>query len=203
MLSLFEAILLFAVSFGINVIPFFGPSNVFIASLAAINVDVNNFSSVLIIGVLVSLGATMARIIHYKVTPLISNRFNEKKRATFEANAAKINKHAFLLLCLTAATPFPEEPIIISLASMKYNLAKFSIAFFLGKLVITTMSAFAGNTIGGRATAWMSNTFPAWLTPEIMVTIMSTFLAIIITVILLKFDLSKLTKRFKRQNVGQ
>ncbi len=203
MLSLFEAILLFVVSFGINVIPFFGLSNVFIASLAAVNVDVNNFSSVLIIGVLVSLGATVARIIHYKVTPIISNCFNEKKRATFEANAAKINKHAFLLLCLTAATPIPEEPVIISLASMKYNIAKFSIAFFLGKLALTTMSAFAGNTIGNTATTWLRDMFPAWLSPEILLTIMSTFTAIIITVILLKLDLNKLVNRFKRKNDAQ
>ncbi|MDR2707417.1 MAG: hypothetical protein LBB87_01545 [Nitrososphaerota archaeon] len=145
----------------------------------------------------------MARIIHYKVTPLISNRFNEKKRATLEANAAKINKHAFLWLCLTAATPFPEEPVIISLASMKYNIVKFSIAFFLGKLVITTISAFAGNTIGNTMTEWISTTFPAWLTPEIMVTIMSTFLAIIVTVILLKVDLSKLTRYFKKPKTVQ
>ncbi|MCL2476121.1 hypothetical protein [Candidatus Bathycorpusculum sp.] len=203
MLSLFEAMFLFAVSFGINVIPFFGPSNVFIASLAAINVDVNNFYSVLLIGVLVSLGATVARIVHYKVIPLISNRFSEKKRAAFEANAAKINKRAFLLLCFTAATPLPEEPVIISLASMKYNIAKFSIAFFLGKLALTTISAFAGNTIGNTATTWLSNMFPAWLSPEILLTIMSTFTAIIITIILLKFDLNKLIKRFKKQNKVQ
>ncbi|MDR0318669.1 MAG: hypothetical protein LBI09_01385 [Nitrososphaerota archaeon] len=198
MLSILEAIVLFATSFGINVIPFFGPSNVFIASLAAINIDTTNFSSVLTIVFLVSLGVTAARIIHYKAIPIISNRFNEKKRATLETNAAKINKHAFLLLCMTAATPFPEEPVIISLAAMKYNIVKFSIAIFLGKLVITTMSAFAGNAIGNTVTEWISTTFPAWLTPEVMVTIMSTFLAIIVTVILLKVDLSKITSRFKK-----
>ncbi|MCL1965795.1 MAG: hypothetical protein FWF66_06600 [Candidatus Bathyarchaeota archaeon] len=198
MLSLLEAVLLFVTSFGFNIIPFFGPSNVFIASLAAINIDTTSFSSVLIIGILVSLGATVARIIHYKITPLISNRFDEKKRATLDANAAKINKHAFLLLCMTAATPFPEEPVIISLAEMKYNIVKFSVAFFLGKLAITTMSAFAGNTMGGTITEWISNTFPEWLTPEIMITIMSTFLAIIVTVILLKVDLNKLIRRLRR-----
>jgi len=199
MLTILEAVLLLITSFGINIIPFFGPSNIFIASLAAISIDITSLSSVLIIGILVSLGATMARIIHYKVTPVISRRFNEKRRATFEANASKINKYAFLWLCLTAATPLPEEPIVISLASMKYNIVKFATAFFLGKLAITTMSAFAGNTIGNTLTNWISETFPAWFTPEIMVTIMSTFLAIIVTAILLKVDLSKLTRHFKRQ----
>jgi membrane protein YqaA with SNARE-associated domain len=191
MLTLFEVILLFATSFVINIIPFFGLSNIFIAALAAVNIDITSFSSVLTIGVLVALGATIARIIHYKAIPLISSRFNEKKLTTLEANAAKINKHAFLWLCLTAATPLPEEPVIISLAAMKYNIIKFSTAFFLGKVVITTMSAFAGNNIGNIFTEWISNTFPAWLTPDILITIMSTLLAIIITVILLKVDLSK------------
>jgi membrane protein YqaA with SNARE-associated domain len=200
---MFEAIILFATSFGVNIIPFFGPSNVFIASLAAINTDITSFLSIVVIAVVVSLGATMARIIHYKATPLISSHFSEKKRATLEANAAKINKHAFLWLCLTAATPLPEEPVIISLASMKYNIVKFSAAFFLGKLALTTLSAFAGNTIGNTATEWLINTFPAWLTPEIIITIMSTVFAIILTVILLKVDLSKLTKCFRRQKAVQ
>jgi membrane protein YqaA with SNARE-associated domain len=203
MLSIFEAIILFATSLGVNIIPFFGLSNVFIASLAAINTDITSFSSIVVIAAIVSLGATIARIIHYKTTPLISNHFSEKKRATLESNAAKINKHAFLWLCLTAATPLPEEPVIISLASTKYNIVKFSIAFFLGKLALTTLSAFAGNTIGNTATEWLINTFPAWLTPEIIITIMSTVFAIILTVILLKVDLSKLAKKFRRQKAVQ
>ncbi|MCL2287612.1 MAG: hypothetical protein FWC33_00270 [Candidatus Bathyarchaeota archaeon] len=201
MLSLIEAIIIFTLSFGINIIPFFGPSNVFIASLAAINIDNTNFSVVLVIGILVALGATVARIIQYKVTPFISRRLSEEKRATLEANAAKINKRAFLLLCATAATPFPEEPIVISLASMKYNIAKFSMAYFLGKLAITTMGAFMGNTMGNLFSDWLGNVFPNWLTPEIIMTVMSTILAIIVTVILLKVDLSKLANRFRKKSV--
>jgi hypothetical protein len=52
-------------------------------------------------------------------------------------------------------------------------------------------------------TEWLSNTFPTWFTPEIIITIMSTFLAIIITVVLLKVDLSKLTRCFRRQKTIQ
>jgi membrane protein YqaA with SNARE-associated domain len=200
MLTIFEAIIIFATSFGINIIPFFGPSNVFIASLAAIKIDNTNFFSVLIIGALVALGATMARIIHYKVTPLISKHLSEQKQATLEANATKINKHAFLILCLTAATPLPEEPVIISLASMKYNIVKFSTAFFLGKLSIATISAFAGNVIGNSFSEWFSNSLPPGLSPDIALTIMSSCFAIIVTIILLKVDLGK---AFRRKKITQ
>jgi membrane protein YqaA with SNARE-associated domain len=199
MLTILEAIIIFATSFGINVIPFFGPSNIFIASLAAIKIDNTNVFSVLIIGALVALGATMARIIHYKVTPLISKHLSEQKRATLESNASKINKQAFLILCLTAATLLPEEPIIISLAAMKYNLAKFATAFFLGKLSIATISAFAGNAIGNSYTELLSSSLPTWISPDTAITIMSTCFAIIVTVILLKVDLGKVTKIFKKR----
>jgi uncharacterized membrane protein YdjX (TVP38/TMEM64 family) len=172
---------------------------VFIASIAAVNADNVDIASDLFIGGLVALGATTARIIHYKATPLISKRLNEQKRATLKANATKINKRAFLFLCLTAATPIPEEPVIISLASMKYNIAKFAIAYFLGKLAITSMGAFAGNTVGNSFSKWLSDTFPVWFTPEIALTIMSTVLAVIVTVILLKVDFSRLPDYFRRK----
>ncbi|MCL2288144.1 MAG: hypothetical protein FWC33_03045 [Candidatus Bathyarchaeota archaeon] len=202
MLTIFEVIIVLITSFGFNIIPFFGPSNVFIASFAAIKIDNTNFSSVLIIGALVALGATIARIIHYKIMPHISSRLSEKKRVTLESNAARISKHAFLLLCVTAATPLPEEPVIISLASIKYNIIKFATAFFLGKLFIATMSAYAGNIIGNSFTEWFSNSFPVWLTPDMALTIMSTCLAIIVTVILLKVDLNKFTRFFRRKQLN-
>jgi membrane protein YqaA with SNARE-associated domain len=202
MLLLIQAIIVFVLAFGINIVPFFGPSNIFIAAIAAIDLEKSTFSSILIIGAVVALGATIARMIQYKVTPLISKYLSEKQRANLERNASHIYNRAFFVTFFTAASPIPEEVVIVSLSAVKYNIVKFSIAYFLGKMVITTIGAFAGNKIGGTVANMLSDIFPKWFTPEIAMTIMSTFVAIIIMVILLKVDLGKL-KMFRKEKASQ
>ncbi|MCL2642435.1 MAG: VTT domain-containing protein [Candidatus Bathyarchaeota archaeon] len=194
MLTILELILFFAVSFAFNLIPFAGPSNMIIAGGFAFNSGNADFTTVLIIGIIVALGATLAKGIHYGITFFISGHINEKRRATLESNAAKIKKRAFLLLYLAAATPIPDEPIVFTLGLMKYNITKFFTAFFLGKLSIAIMGAFAGGKMGNIASEWLS--------PEMMTILSVTLtvaLTIIITVILLKFDLGRLTKYFTRK----
>jgi membrane protein YqaA with SNARE-associated domain len=202
MLLLIQAIIVFVLAFGINVVPFFGPSNVFIAAIAAVDLKNSTFLSILIIGVVVALGATIARIIQYKATPLISKHLSEKQRTHLEHNATHIYNRAFFVTCLTAASPVPEEVVIVSLSSMKYNIVKFSIAYFLGKMVITTIGAFAGNTLGNTMGNIVGNAYPSWFIPVSM-TIMSTIVAIIIMVIFLKVDLGKFMRIFHREKVCQ
>jgi uncharacterized membrane protein YdjX (TVP38/TMEM64 family) len=87
---------------------------------------------------------------------------------------------------LAAATPIPDEPVVIPLGLMKYSPVKFFTAFFLGKLSITVAGAFLG--------AWTKNTFSEWLSPEVMI-VLSIVLTIVITVILLKVDVGKIAER--------
>jgi membrane protein DedA with SNARE-associated domain len=194
MLPVIEFIIVFLVSFGFNLIPFAGPSNLFIASTATIGLGNTDFASLLIIGILVALGATLAKGIHYGVTFFVSGHLNEKRRTRLDSDAQKIKKWAFMLLYLAAATPIPDEPIVIPLGLMKYSVTKFFLSYFLGKLTITVLGAFMGNKLG--------HVFSSWLSPEIMVVI-SVVLTVIITVILLKVDLGKLARRFMKKKVAQ
>jgi uncharacterized membrane protein YdjX (TVP38/TMEM64 family) len=98
----------------------------------------------------------------------------------------KLRRWSFLLLYAAAATPIPDEPVVIPLGLMKYSPIKFFTAFFLGKLTITIAGAFLG--------AWTKMAFAEWLSPEVMV-ILSIALTISITVILLKVDLGKIVER--------
>jgi uncharacterized membrane protein YdjX (TVP38/TMEM64 family) len=156
------------------------------ATVTASGLGNGDFVMFTIIGVLVALGATAAKGVHYGTTFFISQRLNEKRRATLEINAAKVKKWAFMLLFLAAATPIPDEPIVFTLGLTKYSLTKFFTAFFLGKLSICVMGAFAGGKIG--------EIFSESLNP-LTITVMSTILTIVITVILFKVDLNKLTNR--------
>ncbi len=189
MASFIELILVLLGSFGFNLIPFAGPSNLFIASNAALVLSATDPSSLIAIGFLVAAGATLAKTIHYLITFFVSKHLKEKQRRRLEAEAMKVKRWAFLLLFAAAATPIPDEPVIIPLGLLKYSPAKFFSAFFLGKLLITILGAFLGS--------WTKNTFSEWLSPEAMM-ILSIALTISVTIILLKVDLGSLAKRFSK-----
>jgi len=186
MVSGIELLIVFASSFGFNLIPFAGPSNLFIASTAALSLGATDPAVLVAIGVLIALGGSFAKSIHYMVTFFVSKHLSQKRQERLNADAAKVKKWAFLLLFAAAASPIPDEPVVIPLGLMKYSPVKFFTAFFLGKLVITIAGAFLG--------AWTKMAFAEWLSPEAMV-ILSVALTIVITVILLKVDVGKIVEK--------
>ncbi len=187
MASIIELLVVWLFSFGFNLIPFAGPSNLFLAANAALMVQ----SDPLTLGFLVALGAAMAKSVHYGVTFIARGYLSEKRRQSIDARGAKIKRWAFLLLFVTAASPIPDEPIVIPLGLMKYSLARFFSAFFLGKLLITVTGAYLGY--------WTESVFSSWLSQTTLV-ILSIVLTLIVTVILLKVDVGELAEKiFKRR----
>jgi membrane protein DedA with SNARE-associated domain len=178
---------LFLTAFGLNLVPFAGPSNLLIASTAAIGIANANAESLLLIGFIIALAASAAKGIYYVVTFFVNRHLSQKSRAKLDADAVRIRRWAFWLLFLAAATPVPDEPVVIPLGLMKYNPTKFFAAYFLGKLSITVAGAFLGSFAG--------DLFSEWLSPSAMVVI-SIVLTVIITIILLKVDLSKLAEKY-------
>jgi membrane protein DedA with SNARE-associated domain len=187
MALIIEFVIIFLTAFGFNLIPFAGPSNLLIASTAAIGLGNADASTLVLIGVSIALGAALAKGIHYMVTFFISGHLSPKRQARLDADAAKIKRWAMPLLFLVAASPLPDEPVVIPLGLMKYSPAKFFLSYFLGKLTIAVAGAFIGQEA--------SNLFSGWLSPEVIVAI-SIILTIVITIILLKVDLGKLAERF-------
>ena len=191
--KLFELLVALLTSFGFNLIPFAGLSNLFIASNSALILGIADSPTLVAIGFLVALGAALAKGIHYLVTFFISKHLNEKQRQRLDAEALRVKRFAFLLLFLAAATPIPDEPVVIPLGLLKYSPAKFFTAYFLGKLPVTLVGAFLGS--------WTKNTFSESLSPEAMI-ILSIILTIVFTAILLKVDISKLAERFLKRKEG-
>jgi membrane protein YqaA with SNARE-associated domain len=187
MASIIELMGVLVGSFLVNLIPFAGPSNLFIASTAALTVQSDPFT----LGFLVALGSASAKSVHYIVTFIVGKHLSEKRRQRLDASAQKIKRWAFVLLYAAAATPIPDEPVVIPLGLMKYNPAKFFTAFFLGKISITIIGAALGT--------WSETAFAPWLSQEAMIAI-SIALTIAVTIILLKVDVGKiLEKIFKRK----
>jgi membrane protein YqaA with SNARE-associated domain len=196
MASTIELLIIFLTSFGTNLIPFAGPSNLFIASNAVVVLSVpypgivNDTTTLVIIGVLVAIGSTFAKSIHYLITFFVSKHLSQQRQERLQAEAEKTRKWAFLLLYAAAATPIPDEPIVIPLGLMKYSPTKFFTAYFLGKLTITIPGALLG--------AWSKVALSEWLSPEAMIAISIT-LTILITIILLKIDVGKIAERIFRR----
>jgi uncharacterized membrane protein YdjX (TVP38/TMEM64 family) len=192
MTSIIDLLIVFFSSFGLGLIPFAGPSNLLIASTWALSLGYTDVGSLAAVGLVVASGAALAKGIHYMITFFVSGHLSEKRQQRLNADGVKVKKWAFLLLFVAAATPIPDEPVVIPLGLMKYSPAKFFTAFFLGKIVITIPGAFLG--------AWTKHTFSEWLSPELMI-VLSVALTIVITVVLLKVDFGKLAEKYlKRKN---
>lgn len=191
-------IFVFVFAFGLNLIPFAGPSNLLIASTAAVGFVNPNPATLVVIGILIALAAALAKGIHYMVTFFVSEHLSEKRRQRLDKDAEKVRRWAFPLLYAAAATPVPDEPIVIPLGLMKYSPVKFFTAYFLGKLTITVAGAFLGNFAGDFLSQWFS--------PDasfIVSIIVSVVLTIVITIILLKVDFGKLAEKYFRRKPAE
>ncbi len=198
MLFTVEFIITFLVAFGLNLIPFLGPSNLLIASTAAIglaNADAADATALITIAFLIALAAALAKGIHYMITFFVSGHLSEKSQKRLDVEAGKVRRWAFLLLYIAAATPIPDEPVVIPLGLMKYSPTKFFLSYFLGKITITVAGAFLGN--------WVESNFSGLLSP-LEIVLISIALTIIITVIMFKVDVGKILDRiFKKRQANK
>ncbi|MGA2309133.1 MAG: VTT domain-containing protein [Candidatus Bathyarchaeia archaeon] len=174
-------------SFLLNLIPFAGPSNLLIASNAALLVHTDPFT----LGLLVALGSASAKFIHYLVTFFVGGFLSKERREQLGKVNSRVGKWAFAALFIAAATPIPDEPVIIPLGLMKYNPAKFCLAMFLGKISITVPGAYLGQ-LGQSALSSL-------ITQEALI-VLSLILTIAITIILLRIDITKTLRKTKRNN---
>jgi len=183
---LIELLTILLTSFALNLIPFASPSNLLIASNAALLGTADPIS----IGFLVAIGAAIAKFIHYIVTFFISGHIGEQRRKRLNAVAPRLRRWGFVALFIVAATPIPDEPVVIPLGLLKYNPAKFFLAYFAGKLSITVAGAYLGR---------LGEDLLASVISQEAIIIVSIVLTIAITVMLLKVDVEKITQKVLRR----
>jgi len=150
-------------------------------------------TALLTIALLIALAAALAKGIHYMITFFVSGHLSEKNRAQLDVKAGKVRRWAFLMLYLAAATPIPDEPVVIPLGLMKYSPPKFFLSYFLGKITITIAGAFLGS--------WFEANFSSSFSPFEMMAI-SIALTVIITVLMFKVDIGKETDKIIKKIKG-
>ena len=186
MASIIELLSVLVVSFVFNIVPFVGPSNLLIATNASVLMPGTDPFVPVVIGFLVALGSTSAKLVHYIISFFVGEHLNEKRKKQMDVAVAKLHGWAFFAVFIAAATPIPDEPVVVPLGLMRYSVVKFTSAFFAGKLIICVAGAYLGvfgqQFLGG------------YLTQDALA-VVSVVLTIAITVVLLKVDPSKVSEK--------
>ena len=188
--SVLDVLGILLTSFLLNIIPFAGPSNLFIASNIAIKM-----TSVdpLTIGLFVAIGSASAKFIHYMVMFFAGKHIGAKRRERLDAAGPRLKKWAFLALFVVAASLLPDEPVIIPLGLIRYNPGKLFLAYFSGKLLIGVIGAYLG--------IFTHEVFTSIIDENALI-IVSIVLTVIMTIILLKVDVAKLAERILKRKIA-
>ncbi|MCJ7632330.1 VTT domain-containing protein [Candidatus Bathyarchaeota archaeon] len=176
----------FVFSLAVNLVPFLGPSNLVVAGGIA-----SSFPSLnpLLIGLLIAFGSSTAKTIHFGISYLTSNFVKSRKNNTKSESKSTHHRSAMLALFLAAASPIPDEPIVIPLGLARYSPLRFFISFFAGKSVITIAGAYLGQKLGLALEGYLS---------QEATIIFSVILTIVVIVIMIEKD--KIVKRLKSRS---
>lgn len=177
-------------SFSLNLIPFMGPSNLLIATGTALSLEVDPLT----IGFLVALGSALAKLIHYIVAFFIRSFLGEKRKEHLTTAGVRLKRWAIPALFVVAATPLPDEPVVVPLGLIRYNPTKFFLAYFLGKLSIAVPGAYLGK---------LGQNFLAPLVSQEILMVISILLTVIVTIVLLKIDVVKIAEKIMKRKIGQ
>jgi membrane protein YqaA with SNARE-associated domain len=132
---------LFIICFAINMIPFLSPSNMVLAGAAALLVPELGWIQ---IGLIVAITATLAKYIHYLVVRGSRVVLSQERLEMLETEKKRVEKWGALALFIAAASPVPDDPLIVYVGLTKYSSAKFLISYFVGKVAVTLAGAFIG-----------------------------------------------------------
>ncbi len=172
-----------AFTFIVSLVPFASPSNALMAALIAMNFP--QMDRVLI-GVSVALGATLAKTVHFSASYGVGKLLERKM------GDERIGKYGRLTLYLmnfvAAATPLPDEWIVIPMGLGRMNPALFFLTYLAGKLVITVPAAYIGRGISYFVEGFLGEDM--W--------IFSLIVGVVIAAIFILIDFEKLTEKLAK-----
>lgn len=146
---------LFVICFAINMIPFLSPSNMVLAGAAVLTFSILGpvgLTEAILIGVIVAITATLAKLIHFYVVRGSRVVLSEERLKSLDAEKQRVEKWGALALFIAAASPVPDDPLIVYVGLTKYNTVMFIISYFTGKVAVTIAGAIIalfGLALGG------------------------------------------------------
>jgi membrane protein YqaA with SNARE-associated domain len=146
---------LFIICFVINMIPFLSPSNMVLAGAAVLTFSILGpvgITEALLIGIVVAITATLAKLIHFYVVRGSRVVLSEERLKSLDSEKQRVEKWGALALFIAAASPVPDDPLIVYVGLTKYSTTKFLFSYFIGKVAVTIAGAIIalfGLTLGG------------------------------------------------------
>jgi len=175
----------FAISLAVNLLPFTSPSNLILAGAIALLFPVMN---PLFVGLAVALAASIAKTAHYYVAAYLGVKAGNKAEK-LKLYGRSLGRWGALAAFVAAASPIPDDPIVIPLGMTRYSPVKFFVAYFAGKILVS-----AGGAYLGRQSALSLQT----ILPSNEYIIVTVVASVLIASILVKADLTKWVSRLKR-----
>jgi uncharacterized membrane protein YdjX (TVP38/TMEM64 family) len=150
-----ELLTLFAIVFGVNLLPAFGPPTWAVLVLYVLN---TNLHPALLIPV-AALAAASGRLLLALAFRLLGNRLPKKYRGNLAAAKTALEKNkrnAILALVLFALSPVPSAQLFEAAGLAGIRLLPFTLAFFVGRTI--SYSIYVFTAAGLRATS-LGDTF--------------------------------------------
>jgi membrane protein DedA with SNARE-associated domain len=146
----------------------------------------------LFVGLAVAVAASIAKTAHYYVASYLGSKAGSKAEK-LRSYGGYLGRWGALAAFVAAASPIPDDPIVIPLGMAQYSPVKFFIAYLTGKALVSVGGAYLG-----RQSALSLQT----ILPSNEYIIVTAVASILIASILVKADLptwmSKLKKLVKR-----
>jgi uncharacterized membrane protein YdjX (TVP38/TMEM64 family) len=173
-------------------IPFIGPSTMVLSGAIAAIFPSN---PPILVGTAVAAGASVAKAAMYYLSYFAGRKFGAERVDKLHRYCERMGRWKSLVVFLAAATPIPDEPVLVGLALVRYSPLRVFLAFFLGKLVITVPGAYLGKAAGLGLSGHFGDLYG---------TAISVIFTIVTAVVLLKVDLDKIWMKWvqRREHKG-
>jgi membrane protein DedA with SNARE-associated domain len=173
------------VSLAVNLLPFSSPSNMILAGAVTFLFPSMN---PLPVGLAVAVAASIAKAAHYYVASYLGAKAGNKAER-LGSYGRRLGRWGALAAFVAAATPIPDDPVVIPLAIARYSPVKFFLAYFAGKVLVSVAGAY----LGRQSAITFQGLFPS--NEYIIATAVAS---VLIASALLKADLPSLMSRVKR-----
>ena len=175
---------IFILVFAINLIPFASPSNLVLAGALVYFTNMHPA----IVALTVAVSATLAKLSHFYLATYFGKRVNHKTPRLGRYSEI-LGRWGALGAFIAAASPIPDDPVVIPLGLMRFDALKFVTAYFIGKALITLLGAYGVRVVEVEIETLLGN--------EASI-IGSAILSILAITVLLKMDPSRVREYLSR-----
>ncbi|RLE79124.1 MAG: hypothetical protein DRJ51_08400, partial [Thermoprotei archaeon] len=161
-----------------NLIPFFPIPYLMAIFLLATTLQINPIA----LGLISGFGGGLGKLITYYIGRGTGKLIYRKGDEQLEALKKLLGNYGAIAAFLVAATPSPDDIVIIILGMIEYDVKKFLVAITAGKIVISLLVALSGN-IFSQLARYFGGEEATW--PVILA---SLIIMIIVTIVIDKVD---------------